>query len=121
MLYHLEFVRYVGDKAEEFALKPITLVGNTVTDLIAQADELLVTLAPVSRPDAYRLRGANGTVVYVSGTPKCQRLQTSQSDRAREAAEFLEPVEQAAGAEHDQMRPSRSRRAFLRCASMLGL
>ena len=67
MLYDLEFVRFVDDKAEVFARHPTKLVGNTVTGAMAQANELLKTVALSPHPNAYRLRGENGAVIYVSG------------------------------------------------------
>ena len=78
MLYELEFVRYVGDQVEALAHRPVKLIDHIVRGVIAQADELLSALVP--RPNAYRLRAANGTVVYVSGTANSLNVRSPRSD-----------------------------------------
>jgi hypothetical protein len=71
LLYDLEFVRFVDDNFKAVTPhSPVKLIGNTVPDVIVQADKLLETVALVPRPDGYRLRAANGTVVCVSGGPR---------------------------------------------------
>ena len=64
MIYDIEFVRRVDGKAEAMALHAIKLVGDGVDAVIIQADELLKTLATVPRPNGYRIRESDGSLVH---------------------------------------------------------
>jgi hypothetical protein len=62
--YDIEFIRRIDGKAEAVALEVVRLVGDTIASVIAEANELFKKLAVVPRPDGYRIREGDGTVVY---------------------------------------------------------
>jgi hypothetical protein len=64
LLYDIEFIRRVDGNAEAVALDVVRLVSDTVASVIAEADELFKKLAMVPRPDGYRIRESDGSVVY---------------------------------------------------------
>ena len=64
MLYNIEFIRRIDGKAEAVALDVVRLVGDTIASVIAEADELFKKLTIVPRPNCYRIRESDGSVVY---------------------------------------------------------
>jgi hypothetical protein len=62
--YDIEFIRRIDGKAEAVALDVVRLVGDTVASVIAEAGELFKKLTVVPRPNGYRIRESDGSVVY---------------------------------------------------------
>lgn len=64
MVYDIEFIRHLDGKAEALALHTIKLVGDSLAAVITQADELFGSLPVSPRPNGYRIRETDRTVVY---------------------------------------------------------
>jgi hypothetical protein len=63
MVYDIEFIRRIDGKAEVLALGIVRLVGEHLTAVIAQAEDLYQKFDTVPRPDGFRI-AESGTVVY---------------------------------------------------------
>ena len=64
MVYDIEFVRHLDGKAEALALHTIRLIGDTLAAVIVQADETFKSISVSPRPNGYRIREGDRTVVY---------------------------------------------------------
>ena len=63
MVYDIEFIRRIDGKAEALALDMVRLVGDHLTAVVIQAEELFRKFETVPRPDGFRIV-ENGVVVY---------------------------------------------------------
>jgi hypothetical protein len=64
LIYDIEFIRQIDGKAEALALEIIRLVADEITAVIHQADQLYRRLDMVPRPDGFRIRDNEGTIVH---------------------------------------------------------
>jgi hypothetical protein len=64
MVYEIEFIRRIDGKVEARALEVIRLVGDKITAVIEQADELYRRSNTVPQPNGFRIRGNDGTIVH---------------------------------------------------------
>ena len=70
MVYHIEFIRQIDGKAEALALDVIRLVADEVTAVIQQADQLYRRFDTVPRPDGFRIRDNEGSIVHEYSPPQ---------------------------------------------------
>jgi hypothetical protein len=63
MVYDIEFVRRIDGKAEALALDMVRLIGDHLSAVVIQAEELFRKFNTVPRPDSFRIV-ESGVVVY---------------------------------------------------------
>jgi hypothetical protein len=63
MVYGIEFIRRIDGKAEMIAQEAISLVGESLAMVIAQARDLYRRFEAVPRPDGFRIV-ESGAVIY---------------------------------------------------------
>jgi len=64
MVYDIEFIRQLDAKAEAQALEVIRLVADEISLVIQQATQLYRRFDTVPRPDGFRIRDNEGTIVH---------------------------------------------------------
>jgi hypothetical protein len=64
MVYDVEFIRRIDSRAQTLALDVVRFASEGVTDVIIKADELFRQKGVTLRPDGYRIRETDGSVVY---------------------------------------------------------
>jgi hypothetical protein len=64
MVYDIEFIRRVDDRAEALALDIIKIVGDNLASVLARAEELYRSVDTVPRPNGYRVREVGGAIVH---------------------------------------------------------
>ena len=70
MVYDIEFIRAVDNKAEELALDIIQLVADGIAGIIEQAEQLYRKLDTLPRPDGFRIRDDVGVIVHEFHEPQ---------------------------------------------------
>jgi hypothetical protein len=63
MVFDIEFIRRIDGKAEMIAQEAISLVGESLAMVTAQARDLYRRFEAVPRPDGFRII-ENGAIVY---------------------------------------------------------